>query len=157
MVAIQSPVALAMPAYCSNVVYLDVGLFWVASRIGHCPVRLRNELDRPSGYSYLKLFDHFWKLILTTGTRPLRLITLTGFGSLILAIALSGYALYGKFFTNIPVQGWTSLLIVVSFFSGATLTSLGVIAEYLAVTMGIAMGKPLYVIGSKPTRPESHQ
>jgi undecaprenyl-phosphate 4-deoxy-4-formamido-L-arabinose transferase len=28
-----------------------------------------------------------------------------------------------------------------------------VIAEYLAVTMGIVMGKPLYVISAKPTRP----
>ena len=27
------------------------------------------------------------------------------------------------------------------------------IAEYLAVTMGIVMGKPLYVISTKPTRP----
>jgi hypothetical protein len=27
-----------------------------------------------------------------------------------------------------------------------------VIAEYLAVTMGIVMGKPLYVVSTKPTR-----
>lgn len=151
---VDGEIARALAAYCGNGVYLDVGLFWVASRIGHCPVRLRNELDRPSGYSYLKLIGHFWTLILTTGTRPLRLITLMGFSSLILAIAISGYALYGKFFSHSPVQGWTSLLIVVSFFSGVTLTSLGVIAEYLAVTMGIVMGKPLYVVVTKPTRPE---
>ena len=151
---IDGQIARTLAAYCGNGVYLDVGLFWVTSRIGHCPVRLRTELDRPSGYSYFKLFGHFWTLILTTGTRPLRLITLMGFGSLILAIAISGYALYGKFFSNTPVQGWTSLLIVVSFFSGVTLTSLGVIAEYLAVTMGIVMGRPLYVVVTKPTRPE---
>lgn len=154
---IDGEIARTLAAYCGNGVYLDVGLFWIASRIGHCPVRLRNELDRPSGYSYLKLFGHFWNLILTTGTRPLRLITLMGFCSLFVAVTISGYAFYGKFFTNNPVQGWTSLLIVVSFFSGATLTSLGVIAEYLAVTLGIVMGKPLYVVTTKPTRPEIHQ
>ena len=165
---VDGEIARTLAAYCGNGVYLDVGLFWITGRIGHCPVRLRNELDRPSGYSYIKLFAHFWNLILTTGTRPLRLITLMGFGSLIFAIAISAYALYGKFFCNIPIQGWTlvcnnpppgwtSLLIVVSFFSGVTLTSLGVIAEYLAVTMGIVMGKPLYVVGTKPTRPEIRQ
>jgi hypothetical protein len=42
---------------------------------------------------------------------------------------------------------------VVAFFSGGILTALGVIAEYLAVTMGIVMGKPLYVVSTKPTRP----
>jgi len=44
-------------------------------------------------------------------------------------------------------------VIVVSFFSGSILMALGVIAEYLAVTMGIVMGKPLYVVSSRPTRP----
>lgn len=150
---VDGEIARTLAAYCGNGVYLDVGLYWIVGRIGHCPIRLRNELDRPSGYSYSKLFGHFWNLILTTGTRPLRLITLMGFCSLILAIAITGYALYGKFFLDTPVEGWASLLIVVSFFSGATLTSLGVIAEYLAVTMGIVMGKPLYVVGTKPTRP----
>jgi polyisoprenyl-phosphate glycosyltransferase len=150
---VDGEIARTLAAYCGNGVYLDVGLFWIVGRVGHCPLRLRNELDRPSGYSYFKLLRHFWNLILTTGTRPLRLITLMGFSSLFLAIVISGYAFYGKFFNNDPVQGWASLLIVVSFFSGATLTSLGVIAEYLAVTMGIAMGKPLYVVSSKPTRP----
>ena len=96
-------------------------------------------------------------MILTTGTRPLRLITMMGFGSLVLSLTVSVYAIYGKFFSHNPVQGWASLLIIVSLFSGATLTSLGVIAEYLAVTMSIAMGKPLYVVGTKPTRPEIHQ
>jgi undecaprenyl-phosphate 4-deoxy-4-formamido-L-arabinose transferase len=76
-----------------------------------------------------------------------------GFGSVLLAMATSSYALYGKLINHVPVQGWTSLVIVISLFSGATLISLGVIAEYLAVTMGIAMGKPLYVISQKPTRP----
>ena len=150
---VDGEIARTLAAYCGNGVYLDVGLFWVTGRIGHCPVRLRNELNRPSGYSYIKLFGHFWNLILTTGTRPLRLITIMGFFSMILAIVISAYALYGKIFGQVPVQGWASMLIVVSFFSGSILTALGVIAEYLAVTMGIVMGKPLYVVSTKPTRP----
>lgn len=153
---VDGEIARTLAAYCGNGVYLDVGLFWIVGRIGHCPVYLRNELDRPSGYSYLKLFGHFWTLVLTTGTRPLRLITMMGLCSMIIAITISGYAFYGKFFSNNVVQGWTSLLIALSFFSGAILTSLGVIAEYLAVTMGIVMGKPLYVVSTKPTRPVAH-
>jgi glycosyltransferase involved in cell wall biosynthesis len=150
---VDGEIARTLAAYCGNGVYLDVGLFWVTGRIGHCPVRLRNELGRPSGYSYFRLFGHFWNLILTTGTRPLRLITIMGFFSIILAFAISAYALYGKLYGQIPIQGWASLLIVVAFFSGSILTALGVIAEYLAVTMGIVMGKPLYVVSTKPTRP----
>lgn len=152
---IDGEIARTLAAYCGNGVYLDVGLYWMVSRVGHCPLLLRNEMDRPSGYSYSKLFGHFWNLILTMGTRPLRLITIMGFCSLILSIVITAYALYGKFILASPVEGWASLLIVVAFFSGATLTSLGVIAEYLAVTMGIVMGKPLYVVSTRPTRPEA--
>lgn len=154
---VDGEIARTLAAYCGSGVYLDVGLFWITGRIGHCPVQLRNEMDRPSGYSYIKLLSHFWRLILTTGTRPLRLITLMGVSSVVLAIVIAGYALYGKFFGEVPVQGWTSLLIVVAFFSGCILTALGVIAEYLAVTMGIVMGKPLYVVTTKPTRPVIHE
>lgn len=152
---VAGEIARTLAAYCGNGVYLDIGLFWITGRVGHCPVHLRRELDRPSGYSYLRLLGHFWSLVFTTGTRPLRLITALGFGSVLLAIAIAGYALWGRFVAATPVQGWASLLIVVSLFSGCILMALGVIAEYMAVTMGIAMGKPLFVVGSRPTRPST--
>ena len=154
---VDGEIARTLAAYCGNGVYLDVGLVWITGRIGHCSVQLRNELSRPSGYSYVKLLGHFWRLILTSGTRPLRLITILGFSSMVLAFAIAAYALSGKYFGNLPVQGWASLVIVVAFFSGAILAALGVIAEYLAITLGIVMGKPLYVVSSKPTRPASPQ
>lgn len=153
---IDGEIARTLAAYCANGVYLDVGLFWITYRVGHCPVQLRNEA-RPSGYSYLKLLGHFWRMVLTTGTRPLRLITVIGLCSMVLALVLAAYALYEKITGQVPVVGWASLVIVVTFFSGSILASLGVIAEYLAATMGIVMGKPLYVISSKPTRPAVRQ
>ncbi|HUM94682.1 MAG TPA: glycosyltransferase [Candidatus Competibacter sp.] len=149
---VDGEIARTLAAYCGSGIYLDMGLFWIVSRIGHCPLRLRDEMDRPSGYSYLKLLEHFWRLLFTSGTRPLRLITLLGFVCVVLAVVIAGYALYEKLVGDVPVQGWASLSIVVAFFSGCILTALGVIAEYLAVTMGIVMGKPLYVVVTKPTR-----
>lgn len=152
---VDGEIARTLAAYCGNGVYLDVGLFWITARIGHAPILLRNEMDRPSGYSYMHLLSHFWHLILTTGTRPLRLITLIGLLSMLLALFIGAFALYGHLSGGIPVQGWASLVIVVAFFSGSILMALGVIAEYLAVTMGIVMGKPLYVVSTRPTRPSS--
>jgi len=150
---VDGEIARTLAAYCGNGVYLDVGLFWITARIGHCPIALRNEMDRPSGYSYFRLFGHFWNLVLTTGTRPLRLITIVGFVSMLLAFAIAVFALYGKYVGDVPIQGWASLVTVVSFFSGTILAAMGIIAEYLAVTMNIVMGKPLYVVSSKPVRP----
>ena len=149
---IDGEIARIIAAYCGNGVYLDVALFWVANRIGYAPILLRNE-GRPSSYSFLMLLNHFWRMVLTSGTRPLRLITLMGGAAFLVALFLLGYALYSKFIETTPIQGWTSLLIIISFFSGLIMMSLGVVAEYLAITTGIVMGKPLYVVTSKPTRP----
>jgi polyisoprenyl-phosphate glycosyltransferase len=152
---VDGEIARNLAAYCGSGVFLDVGLFWITGRVGHCPVRLREELGRPSGYSYLKLVGHFWHLVVTTGTRPLRLITIMGALSIVLALIIGCYVVYAKAVGLVPVEGWASTLIVVTFFSGSILTALGVIAEYLAVTMGIAMGKPLYVVSTRPTRPRT--
>ena len=73
--------------------------------------------------------------------------------SIVFAMMIATFVLYQKFTNQIPVQGWASTVTVVAFFSGCILTALGVIAEYMAVTMGIVMGKPLYVVSSRPTRP----
>jgi undecaprenyl-phosphate 4-deoxy-4-formamido-L-arabinose transferase len=147
---LDGEIARSLAAYSGSGVFLDVALFWITASAVQCPVTLRREMDRPSGYSLIKLISHFWQLLLTSGTRPLRLITMMGFASLLLAIAIMVEALWLKFHLEIPVQGWASIVIVVSFFSGCILMSLGIIAEYLAVTMTIVMGKPLYLVTGKP-------
>lgn len=154
---LRGDIARSLAAYCGNGVFLDVALFWLTARVSRCKVSLRSELDRPSGYSMKKLFGHFWQLLLTSGTRPLRLITVMGFGSLIVAICIAAYALWVKIYLATPVQGWASIVIVVAFFSGCILMSLGVIAEYMVVTMSIVMGKPLYVVVSQPTPPRKQK
>lgn len=148
---IDGEIARSLAAYCGNSIYLDVALSWVVAHAEHVPVVLRPTANRRSGYSLGSLLDHFWRLLLTSGTKPLRLITLLGFLSITIAICLSIYALWMKAIHSVPVQGWASLLIVVSFFSGCILFSLGIIAEYLAVALTIVMGKPLYLVTSRPS------
>jgi len=43
-------------------------------------------------------------------------------------------------------------VLVICFFSGCILFSLGVVAEYLGVALSMAMGKPLYLVVGKPVR-----
>ncbi|WP_353427834.1 glycosyltransferase [Polynucleobacter sp. MWH-UH19D] len=148
---INGEISRILASYCSNGIYLDIALFWIANRIGYCPVKLRNE-SRDSGYNCLMLINHFWRMILTAGTRPLRLITFSGIFSLFAAMGVLFYVLYSKLIAQTPVQGWASILIFISFFSGLIMVSLGLLAEYLALAVGIAMGKPLYMVSSQPTR-----
>src|SRR5438034_2583849 len=123
-------VARSLAAYCGHGVYLDIALGWVVDRVSTCPIMLRRERGRPSGYTLPKLLSHFWRLVLTAGTRPLRAIALIGAFAILVAIGVSVNALHAKLVHQVEVAGWTSLIILLSFFSGVTLFCLAVIAEY---------------------------
>jgi polyisoprenyl-phosphate glycosyltransferase len=144
-------IARSLAAYCGHRVYLDVALGWVVGHAVTCPVMLSQERGRPSGYTFPKLASHFWRLILTTGTRPLRVIAMLGGFSVLVAIGVSVNSLHAKLIHQVPVAGWTSLVILLSFFAGVILVCLAVIAEFLGVTLNMAMGKPAYLVVSKPS------
>ena len=146
---IEGEIARGVAAYAGANVYLDVALSWVVSHAAHCAVALRAERGRPSGYTLRKLLRHFWQLVLTSGTRPLRLIALLGGLSVLFAVLFSAVLIWQRLTDAIPVQGWTSTVIVVCLFAGVTLVSLGVVAEYLGFAVGMAMGKPAYLIVSR--------
>jgi undecaprenyl-phosphate 4-deoxy-4-formamido-L-arabinose transferase len=147
---IEGEVARGVAAYCGANVYLDVALSWVIGSTGHCPVTLRAERGRHSGYTFPRLLRHFWQLVLTSGTVPLRLISLVGGLSVIFSLAFSLVSVWQRLQHQVPVRGWTSLIILVCFFGGLVLISLGAIAEYLGFAVSMAMGKPPYLIVTRP-------
>ena len=140
----------SVAAYAGSGVYLDVAMGWVAGPTASCPVRLREEGARRSGYSTRALLSHFWHLVLSSGTRALRMVSALG---ALFAFGGIGYAIYllaVRFTTDSIPEGWTSTMVVVLVSTGAILFSLGVIAEYVGVAVSMAMGKPLYLIVGDP-------
>jgi len=147
---IEGEVARSVAAYSGPNVYLDVALSWVVGAAARCPVVLREEHGRRSGYTMRRLLRHFWQLVLTSGTLPLRLIALAGGASIVFAVVFSVVQAWRSLHDEIPVQGWTSTMIVLCLFGGLTLVSIGIIAEYLGFSVSMAMGKPAYLIVSRP-------
>lgn len=145
---VRGDIARSLAAYCGTSVYLDVALSWVSRAPSFCPVKLRREGIRPSGYTFAKLFNHFMRLIFTSSKTPLRFVSLFGFLSMLFSFATTCMVVWQKTTGSIPVQGWTSLVILISFFSGMVLFSIGIIAEYLGLVLTTAMGRPLYLIVS---------
>jgi glycosyltransferase involved in cell wall biosynthesis len=136
----------SVAAYAGSGVYLDVAIGWVAGPTATCPVRLRHEGERRSGYSTRRLLSHFWRLALSSGTRGLRMVSALG---VLFAVGGISYAIYlfaVHFTSDATSQGWTSTMVLVLVSTGAILFSLGVIAEYVGVAVNMAMGKPLYLI-----------
>lgn len=149
---IRGDIARQLAQVASNGAYLDVALTWVVSDVAQVPVQLRAEGREESGYNYRRLFSLFWKMVLCSGTRGLRLVSMLG---LTLALAGGAMAAWVVFHaltdSGTDPEGWASLMTVLLLCSGGVLFSLGLIAEYLGVALHILVGKPLYLTVDSPT------
>ena len=148
---ILGEVGRSLAAYAGSGVYLDIALGWVAGHPATSPVMLRDEGEgRTSGYTFRTLLSHFWRMVITGGTRGLRFVSALGVAFAIVGFLLAGFLIIRQLFDPVPVQGWTSMVVVLLVCTGTILFALGVIAEYIGVAVHMAMGKPLYLITQDP-------
>ncbi len=146
---ILGEVGRSVAAYAGSGVYLDVALSWVSPEATTAPTVLRAE-GRASGYSMRRLASHFWRLVLTSGTRGLRLVAVSGAVVAVVGVGFAVYFALVQVTTGRVAEGWTSLMVVQLLTAGLVLISLGVIAEYVGVAVNMAMGRPPYLIVSDP-------
>ncbi|MBF6127583.1 glycosyltransferase [Nocardia brasiliensis] len=153
---IRGAIGRQLAEVASNGVYLDVALTWVVGNVAQVPVVLRAEGREESGYNYRRLFSLFWKMVLCSGTRGLRLVSMLGVTLALGGGLLAAFIVYEALTTdNWAPEGWASMIVVLLLVSGAILFSLGLIAEYLGVALHILVGKPLYLTVDSPTpRPQ---
>ena len=139
-------------AYVGHGVYLDVALDWIVRTTATCDVELNSEFDRKSGYNRRKLLSHFWRLVLSSGTRLLRIASIAGVVSFLGGMVLTVGVVVGEIFFDYPVTGWASVFVALLLFGGSILLVMGIVAEYIGLLVRTSIGKPLYVIGSDPQR-----
>lgn len=121
---------------------------WVGFRqIGIPYVRAPRFAGRTK-YPFRKMLALALDGIISFSTAPLRMLTLTGIATALLAFSGAIYALCVRLFTHHWVTGWATLFIAVTFFSGLQLISLGVMGEYLGRIYTEVKQRPLYVISS---------
>ncbi|OBG25074.1 glycosyltransferase [Mycobacterium sp. 852002-51057_SCH5723018] len=141
----------SVAAYTGAGVFLDVALSWVVANPSTCPVLMRQEGRPASAYTIRRLFAHFWRLVISSGTRPLRFVSMMGILFALLGFGMAINSAAQKALGDVSVQGWTSVFVAVLVVGGAVLFALGIIAEYIAAAANMAMGKPLYVIVRDPS------
>jgi glycosyltransferase involved in cell wall biosynthesis len=140
----------SVAAYAGAGVYLDVALSWVVTNPSTCPVLMREEGRPASAYTLRRLVSHFWRLVISSGTRPLRFVSTMGILVALFGFGVAVYSAIRNAFGDVGVQGWTSVFVAVLVLGGAVLFALGIIAEYIAFSANMAMGKPVYVIVRDP-------
>lgn len=152
---IEGQVGRGSAAYAGPGVYLDVALSWVVSRTATVPLPMRSEGRSGSGYTLGSLLGHFGRMVVSSGTRPLAFVSLIGVLFLVLGLsAATAIVVRVASGVEIGTQGWASTFTALLVIGGLVLFSLGVIAQYLRVTIDSSLGKPLYMVVRDPELPQ---
>ena len=140
----------SVAAYTGAGVYLDVALSWVVADVATSPVVNRKEGRSAENYNYRRLFSHFLRMIISSGTRPLAFVSWLGVLFVLAGAAVSVWVIYQRIVGEIVIAGWASTFIGLMLIGGAVLVSLGIIAQYVGAATNMSLGKPLYVIVRDP-------
>jgi len=103
----------------------------ITSRIKSVPVRHEPRRHGRSGYTLRRLVGDTLSSIMNYSALPLRIVSVVGLGSSALSVLLAAMYLWLYFTRGIGVSGFTTLVLLILFTSGALLFSFGLVGEYL--------------------------
>jgi polyisoprenyl-phosphate glycosyltransferase len=120
---------------------------WVGFRQIGVTVERAERHSGKSKYSLMRLIRLATDGIFAFSIVPIRIAALIGAFVMFLSSLYVLYALYAKFFQHKSPQGFTALLIAVTFLSGIMLFFLGIIGEYVGRIYEETKARPHYVVG----------
>ena len=105
-----------------------------------------NKNIRKSSYTFLKRFKIAIDSIVSYSYVPMRIISLFGICLSILAFIFTIDIIMDYYFNGINVEGWTTVVILISLLGGIQLLTLGILGEYLWRASNDSKKRPLYII-----------
>lgn len=112
-----------------------------------------------SRWTLAKKVKYFVDSVISFSYAPLRWMSVAGAAFAFVAFAYAALLIALKILRDQPIQGWTSLMVALAFFSGVQLLSLGILGEYLWRTLDAARARKGFLIreraGAADARPRT--
>jgi glycosyltransferase involved in cell wall biosynthesis len=99
-----------------------------------------------SRWTLAKKLKYFIDSVIAFSYAPLRWMAVAGAILALLAFAYAVFLIVYKILHGQPIQGWTSLMVALAFFSGVQLLSLGILGEYLWRTLDAARARKGFLV-----------
>lgn len=119
---------------------------WAGFRQVGIPVERARRSKGKSKYGVLQLFGLAFDGLFAFAITPLRAAAALGAVAIALSTLFAAYSLYAKLVLQRAPQGFTALILVITFLSGVNLFFLGLIGEYLGRVYEEVKARPLYVV-----------
>ena len=118
---------------------------WIGFKTDNILFDRPNRLDGSSGWTLKKMVNFSIDAILSFSSYPMRISFYLSILMSFLFIILSIYALY-SYFLKSAVPGWTSIVLIISFFNIIIFFILGLISEYVGRIFQASNNRPNYIV-----------
>lgn len=122
------------------------GLFsWVGFNTVYIPYTAKERQSGKSSFNFLKLLRYAFEGIIAFSTAPLKFASLLGSAATLFSLVYAIVTVIRKLVSDINVDGFTQLVILITFLGGIQLFTIGIIGEYLARNYIQTKNRPIYI------------
>ena len=123
------------------------GLFvWVGFKQKEIEYEREARFKGKTKWGFFSLFNLAFDGLTSFSIMPLRLASTIGFLAALIGFFYGAVIVFKTLFFHEPVAGFTSLVVLVTFFGGIQLLSIGIIGEYIGRIFNETKNRPLYVV-----------
>jgi len=126
--------------------YYPMLIQWVGFNSAKLPIEHAEREEGVSSYNFKARMQLAFNTILTFSDKPLRLSVKFGIFVSFLALLLAISLIIIHFFSSIQVAGWSSLAVLLTFFSGIIISVLGMVGLYVGKTFESVKDRPTYIL-----------
>lgn len=119
---------------------------WMGFHTASIEVEHAERHEGNSSYTFAKLWKLATETIIAYSDKPLRLAVRFGFLMAFLAFCYGVYALVRATMYDVPILGWSSLIVSLYFIGGIIIAILGILGIYLGKTFDESKKRPLYIV-----------
>lgn len=143
---IRKEIADALAEHHTMYPLIDPLLLKITRRVKNVQVSHEERKHGKSNYSIFSLMRLTFTHVLNFSTLPLKIISFAGLTVFLASIIASVFYLIRYFLGYITVPGWVTNVLLINFFGGLILFTLGIIGQYLIRIMYEVKGFPRYKV-----------
>jgi glycosyltransferase involved in cell wall biosynthesis len=129
----------------SNLIAL---LFWLGYRREYIVYQRQPRLEGKSAWTFRKKVRYCLNSIFNFTDLPIQLLLYAGTIALVIAVSASILVIVAKLRGDIPVPGYTPIVLATLFFGALTSLGFGIVGQYLWLGLQIGRRRPNYIIQS---------
>jgi glycosyltransferase involved in cell wall biosynthesis len=126
-------------------------LFWLGFRRAFIPYERRARLEGRSAWTIGRKLRYALDSIFNFTDLPIRALLILGVAGTGLAVIAGVTVLAAWSLGHIQVLGYTPLMLVITFFGGLTALGLGIVGQYLWLSLQNARNRPAFIVRSAET------